>query len=78
MLSLRAKRPRLLARHFILAYTLTLLHKSALLLPFHSLFSIFSLLPNTAYPPYWILSPRLNLLALPLSYFNPLLASIYI
>jgi hypothetical protein len=52
MLPLRATRPRLLARRFILARTLTSLYKSVLLLPFYSPSSIFSFLPNTTYPPY--------------------------
>ena len=78
MLPLRATRPRLLARRFILAHTSTLSHKSVLLLPFYSFSSIFSFLPNTAHPPHWILSPRFNLLALPLSYFIYLLASAHI
>jgi hypothetical protein len=52
MLPLRATRPRLLARRFILARASTLLYKSVLLLPFYSRSSIFSFLPNTTRPPY--------------------------
>jgi hypothetical protein len=52
MLPLRATRPHLLARRFILARALTLSYKSVLLLPFYSRSSIFSFLPNTTRPPY--------------------------
>ena len=78
MFPLRAMRPHLLARRFILARASTLLHKSVLHSPFYSPSSIFSFLPNAAHPPYWILSPQLSLLAPPLSHFTPLLASAYI
>ena len=78
MFPLQVTRPYLLARRFILAYTSTLLYKSILLLPFYSPSSIFSFLPNTAHPPYQILSPQFNLLALPLSYFIYLLVLAYI
>jgi len=44
MLPLRATRPRLLARRFILAYASTSSHKSVLLLPFYSPSFIFSFL----------------------------------
>jgi len=77
MLPLQATRPYLLARRFILARASTLLHKSILLSLFYSPSSIFSFLPNAVYPHYWILSPWLSLLAPPLSYFTPLLASAY-
>jgi len=77
MFPLQATRPRLLARHFIPARTLTSSHKSVLHSPFYSPSSIFSFLPNAAYPPYWISSPRLSLLAPPLSHFTPLSASAY-
>jgi len=48
MLSLRATRPRLLARRFILARTLTSSNKIALLLPFYSpsSISLSSLIPR--------------------------------
>ena len=75
MLPLRATRPRLLARRFILARASTLLHKSVLHSPFYSPSSIFSFLPNAAHLPYWILSPQLSLLAPPLSHFTPPSAS---
>jgi len=75
MFPLQATRPRLLARRFILARASTLLHKSVLHLPFYSSSSTFSFLPNAAHPPYWILLPRLSLLAPPLSYFTPPSAS---
>jgi len=78
MFPLQATRPRLLARRFILARALTLLHKSVLYLPFYSPSSTFSFLTNAAHPPYWILSPWLSLLAPPLSHFTPPLASAYI
>jgi len=41
MLPLRATRPHLLARHFILACVLTLSYKNVLILPFYSPSSIF-------------------------------------
>jgi hypothetical protein len=78
MLPLQATRPRLLARRFILARASTSSHKSVLLLPFYSPSSIFLFLPNTTHPPYWILSPRFNLLAPPLSRFIYLLALAHI
>ena len=75
MFPLRATRPRLLARRFILARALTSLHKNVLHSLFYSPSSIFSFLYNAAYTPYWILSPQLSLLAPPLSHFTPLLVS---
>ena len=57
MLPLQATRPYLLARRFILAYTLTSLHKSIHLSPFYFPSSIFS---SSLTPP----SPLLDIIAL--------------
>ena len=75
---MRATRPRLLARRFILACASTSSHKSVLYSPFYSPSSIFSFLPNATHLPYWISLPQLSFLALPLSHFTPLLASAHI
>ena len=75
MFPLQATRPRLLARHFIPARTLTSSHKSVLHSPFYSPSSIFSFLSNAAHPPYWISSPWPSFLAPPLSHFTPPSAS---
>jgi hypothetical protein len=74
---LRATRPCLLACCFILACALTSSHKSVLHLLFYSPSFTFFFLPNAAHPPHWISLPWLSLLALPLSHFTPLLASVH-
>ena len=57
MLPLQATRPYLFTHRFILAYALTLLHKSVHLLPFYFPSSIFS---SSLTPP----SPLLDIIAL--------------
>ena len=66
MFPLRATRPHLLTYRFILTHASTSSYKN-----------IFSFLFNAAYTPHWILLPQLSLLTLPLSYFTPPSASVY-